>query len=205
VKVIHRKAGDFAQAWGFGFDLGAQYDHKKWKFAAVGKDVTSTFNAWTYNTSSIEEVFNQTGNEIPENGLEITLPRLILGMSYKTNLTKKITFQPALDLDLTFDGKRNVPIKTNVLSIDPKVGFEFGYDDFIFLRTGIQNIQQVKNIDQSTSTTVQPNLGVGIKLNNISIDYALTNIGGGSESLYSNVFSLRFNINKQKKSGAAQN
>ncbi len=205
VKVIHRKAGDFAQAWGFGFDLGAQYDRKKWKFAAVGKDVTSTFNAWTYNTSSIEEVFNKTGNEIPQNGLEITLPRLILGMSYKTNITKKITFQPALDLDLTFDGKRNVPIKTNVLSIDPKVGFEFGYDDFIFLRTGIQNIQQVKNIDQSTSTTVQPNLGVGIKLSNISIDYALTNIGGGSESLYSNVFSLRFNINKLKKSGTVQN
>ena len=126
-------------------------------------------------------------------------------MSYKTNITKKITFQPALDLDLTFDGKRNVPIKTNVLSIDPKVGFEFGYDDFIFLRTGIQNIQQVKNIDQSTSTTVQPNLGVGIKLSNISIDYALTNIGGGSESLYSNVFSLRFNINKLKKSGTVQN
>ena len=202
VKVVHRKVGDFAKAWGFGLDLGAQYDKGKWSFAAVGKDITSTFNAWSYNTESLTEVFNQTGNEIPENGLEITLPRLILGTAYKTNLAKKITVQPSLDLDLTFDGKRNVPVKTDVLSIDPKIGLEFGYDDFIFLRAGLGNIQTVKNIDASTSTTAQPNIGIGLRLKNVTIDYALTNIGNTSESLYSNVFSLRLNIFKQH--GAAK-
>jgi hypothetical protein len=198
VKVIHRTAGDFAKAWGFGLDVGAQYDHNKWKFGAVGKDITSTFNAWTYNTSNLQEVFSQTGNEIPENGLEITLPRLILGVAYKTTITSKVSVAPALDLDITFDGKRNVPVKTDVLSIDPKVGVEFGYDDFIFLRGGVGNIQQIKNIDQSTSTSVQPNIGLGIRLKNITIDYALTNIGSNASSLYSNIFSLRLNIIKQK-------
>lgn len=194
VKIIHRKVGEFAKAWGFGLDLGAQYEKGKWNFGVTGKDITSTFNAWSYNTENLEEVFNQTGNEIPENGLEVTLPRLILGTAYKTNLAKKITVQPTLDLDITFDGKRNVPVKTDVVSIDPRAGVEFGYDDFIFLRGGVGNIQTVRNIDASTSTTVQPNIGIGLRLKNVTIDYALTNIGSGSGALYSNVFSLRLVI-----------
>ncbi len=77
-KVIHRKVGDFASAWGFGLDVGLQYDKNKWKFGAMGRDITSTFNAWNYNTEKLEDVFTQTGNEIPANGLEITLPKLII-------------------------------------------------------------------------------------------------------------------------------
>lgn len=199
-KIVHRKVGDFAKAWGFGLDAGAQYEKGKWTFAAVGKDITSTFNAWTYNTENLEAVFNQTGNAIPENGLEVTLPRLILGTAFKTNIVKKITVNPAIDLDVTFDGKRNVPVKTDVVSIDPKIGVEFGYDDFIFLRAGLGNIQTIKNIDASTSTTAQPNIGIGLRLKNVTIDYALTNIGNTSESLYSNVFSLRLNIVRKEGS-----
>lgn len=202
VKVVHRKVGDFAKAWGFGLDIGMQYDYKKWKFAATGKDITSTFNAWSYNTADLEDVFLQTGNAIPENGLEITLPRLIFGAAYKANITSKITATPAMDLDVTFDGKRNVPIKTDVVSIDPKLGVEFGYDNFIFLRAGLGNIQKVHNTDNTNSTTAQPNLGVGVNFRNISIDYALTNIGGGTTGLYSNVFSLRLNIVRSAKKDA---
>lgn len=198
-KIIHRKAGEFAKAWGFGFDLGMQYEKDKWRFGLVGKDITSTFNAWSFNTESLEEVFAQTGNEIPQNGLEITLPRLVAGAAYKTSLSKKISFTPELDADITFDGKRNTLIKTNAASIDPKLGFELGYDDFIFLRGGVGNIQEVKNIDQSTSTVLQPNFGVGLRLKNLTIDYALSNIGNVSQTLYSNIFSLKLVINKQKK------
>ncbi|MBK9636296.1 MAG: PorV/PorQ family protein [Bacteroidetes bacterium] len=201
-KVVHRKVGDFAKAWGFGLDAGAQYEKGKWTFAAVGKDITSTFNAWTYNTENLEAVFKETGNAIPENGLEVTLPRLILGTAFKTNIVKKITVNPAIDLDITFDGKRNVPVKTDVMSIDPKIGVEFGYDDFIFLRAGLGNIQTIKNIDASTSTTAQPNIGIGLRLKNVTIDYALTNIGNTSESLYSNVFSLRLNIVRKEGSSS---
>ncbi len=202
VKVVHRKVGDFAKAWGFGLDLGAQLDRGNWKFGAVGKDITSTFNAWSYNTEKLEDVYAQTGNEIPENGLEVTMPRLILGAAYKAGLGKKISVQPALDIDITFDGKRNVPIKSDVVSVDPKFGVEFSYDNFIYLRAGLGNIQKVKNIDNSTSTTVQPNMGVGLQFRNISIDYALTNIGNSAQTLYSNIFSLRLSIFRQKTAAA---
>jgi hypothetical protein len=198
-KVVHRKVGQFASAWGFGLDAGVQYDKGKWKFGALGKDITSTFNAWNFNTEELEDVFLQTGNEIPENGLEITLPKLILGAAYKTNITKKITVEPELDLDVTFDGKRNVLIKSDPVSVEPHLGVEFAYNDFIYLRGGIGNIQEVKDIDGSTETSVQPNIGVGVKIKNVSIDYALTNIGQVSQTLYSNVFSLKIALFKQKK------
>ena len=162
------------------------------------KDVTSTFNAWSYTLNDrTKEVFIQTGNEIPENGLELTLPRLILGVSRQLNI-RKFTITPALDLETTFDGKRNTLVKTNFASIDPRVGVEGGYNNLVYVRAGVSNFQQVTNIDGKKTTTIQPNIGVGIKLRNLAIDYALTNIGN-SNYLYSNVFSLRLTVNKQKK------
>lgn len=201
VKIIHRKAGDFAKAWGFGFDIGAQYEKGPWSFGAVGKDITSTFNAWSYNTENLKDVFAQTGNEIPENGLEITLPRLIAGASYKTNLSKDFILTPELDLDFTFDGKRNVLIKSNPISIDPKLGFELGCYDLVSVRAGIGNIQQIKNIDQSTSTSVSPNVGVGLHIKNLSVDLALTNFKKSANNLQSLVVSLKLLINQRTNTG----
>ncbi|MBT8195379.1 MAG: PorV/PorQ family protein, partial [Bacteroidia bacterium] len=116
VKVIHRKVGEFANAWGFGLDLGAQFEHKNWTFGAMGKDITSTFNAWSYNTERLKDVFAVTGNELPENGIEVTLPKVIVGAAYNIQLTEKIFATPEIDLDLTFDGKRNTVVQSDVVS-----------------------------------------------------------------------------------------
>lgn len=201
VKIIRRKVGDFAGAWGFGLDAGMQYAKGKWKFAAMGRDVTSTFNAWSFDlTDQMKEVFAVTGNEIPENSVEITLPKLLLGSARQFNLYKdKLSLLTELDLDLTFDGKRNVLIRSNAVSIDPHFGFELGYLDLVFLRGGIGNIQQSTDVIGRHITTWQPNLGVGLKLKSLSLDYALTDIGDRSVALYSNVFSLRLDINKKAK------
>src|SRR5688572_17841315 len=48
-KVIRRKLGDFGGAWGFGLDVGARYTYKNWKFGAMGRDITGTYNAWSFN------------------------------------------------------------------------------------------------------------------------------------------------------------
>jgi hypothetical protein len=199
VKVVHRTAGDFAHSWGFGLDLGVQYEKKKWRFGLMAKDITTTFNSWTFNTDKIAGVFSTTENEIPKNSTELTLPKLILGAGYKFNAGKKFTIMPELDVDLTFDGQRNVVISGDPISADPHLGLEIGYDDFIFLRGGVNNIQQVKDQEGAKSTIFQPNMGIGIRLRNLTIDYALTNIGS-QETLYSNVFSLKLDIYKTKTS-----
>ncbi|HMJ46254.1 MAG TPA: hypothetical protein VK498_02950, partial [Ferruginibacter sp.] len=45
-KVIYRKVGHFATAWGFGIDAGIQMRGENWSLGAVARDLTTTFNAW---------------------------------------------------------------------------------------------------------------------------------------------------------------
>jgi hypothetical protein len=195
-KVIRRRVGDFAGAWGFGLDLGLQYDYKKWKFAAMARDITSTFNAWTYNLSDeTKQVFLTTGNEIPKNGVEITLPKLLLGAARKFNFGEKFTLLAELNADATFDGMRNVLIKSKTVSLDPHFGLEAGFMNFIFLRGGIGNYQTYTDAYGKKINTFQPNIGVGVRIKSITIDYALTDIGDKSVALYSHVFSLKFDLN----------
>lgn len=199
VKVIHRKVGDFASAWGFGLDAAAQYDYKKWNFGVIARDVTSTFNAWSYNlTDKMKEVFAQTGNDIPTNSLEITLPKLIVGAARKFNINEKFTGLVELNTDFTFDRMRNVIIKSDPISIDPHIGTEFGYNNIVFIRAGVGNIQKETDNTGKSFTSFQPNIGVGVNIKDVLIiDYALTDIGNFSIAPYSNVFSLKFNINRK--------
>ena len=198
VKVIYRKVGEFANAWGFGLDAGAQYQKGKWKFGAVGRDITSTFNAWSFNTEKLEYAFALTGNEIPENSLEITLPKLLLAAGNQVRLSESFSLYPELGLDFTFDGMRNVLIKSDPISIDPHLGVELSYAGFAYLRTGVGYIQKITDFDGSKKTIVQPNLGLGVKIKSIYIDYALTNVGQ-SVGLLSNVFSIKIDINRKIK------
>ncbi len=204
VKIIRRKVGDFAGAWGFGIDIGAQYDLGKWTFAAVSRDVTSTFNAWSFNLSDqMKEVFTITGNEIPENSLEITMPRLILGVNREFVISNSFTANAEVDFDITFDGKRNVLIKSDPISIDPHLGMQLGYKNFAFIRVGIGNLQNETDFEKGEILSFQPNIGIGINIKNkLTIDYALTDLGNQSIALYSNIFSLKFNINKSTGSGS---
>lgn len=196
VKIIHRSVGDFAKAWGFGIDVGVQYFKNDWIFAATGRDITSTFNAWSSNLDSeTEEIFILTGNELPENSIEITLPELVLGASRSFVFSDKIGMIAEVNLKNTFDGRRNVLVKSDPISIDPSLGIEATYDNVIFLRGGVGNFQVTTDIDGNRETTFQPNFGLGVKFRKFSIDYALTDIGDRSVALYSNVFSLRLDIN----------
>lgn len=195
VKLIYRHTGDFASAYGFGLDASLSYKRGSWKMAAVLRDATSTFNAWIFKTDDLEEVFELTGNEIPENSTELTLPRLILGTSKSFHISENFGLLTELNLDFTFDGKRNVLLKGDPLSIDPHIGIEADYKQFIFLRAGVSNIQQETSFDQTTDWTFQPNLGLGIHYRNFRLDYALTDIGDRSIAKYSNVFSLSYAFN----------
>ncbi len=199
VKIIHRSVGDFAQSWGFGLDAGIRYQRSKWTYAAMARDVTSTFNAWTSNLDAeTQRVFVLTGNELPENSVEITLPELILGVNRKFIFSNRIGMLAEVNLKNTFDGRRNVLISSDPISIDPSVGIEATYMDLIFLRLGMGNVQITDDIDGNRITTFQPNFGLGVQFSRFSIDYALTDIGDRSVALYSNVFSLRIDLNRKK-------
>lgn len=190
-KIIYRNAGTFANAWGFGLDLGLLYKHGNWRLGLMGRDITGTFNAWAYNTSEIAEVFTQTGNTIPESSIEVTLPRWTLGIARTIPMGSRFALTPTADLEFTFDGQRNVPIASSWVSIDPRAGLELHYRNIVYLRGGAGQVQRIKTFDGGQRTTFQPNFGLGFRWRRFALDYALTNAGNVAEALYSHVFSLK--------------
>lgn len=194
-KIIHRKIGDFASSWGFGFDVSAQYIKDKWSFGAVGKDITSTFNAWNYTLDqNTIDVFESTGNEIPENSVEVTLPKLILGAGRKFTVNDDISILTELDMDFSFDGKRNAIVSSNFASIDPHFGVDANYQNTVFLRLGVGNFQYQQNFLGEQDLTLQPNIGIGLRIRKFYLDYALSDVSNQSIALYSNIFSLRMEL-----------
>jgi hypothetical protein len=99
----------------------------------------------------------------------------------------------AANLNLRFS-KTNDIISSDLVSIDPALGFEFGYTDFVFIRAGAGNFQNVQQLDGSERVGFQPNIGLGFKYKGIHVDYALTNLANQNASLYSNVFSIKVDL-----------
>ena len=203
-KVIHRNVGTFAKAWGFGLDAGVQMQTKHWKLGISARDVTTTFNAWSFSfTEEEKEKLYLTNNEIPVKSTELTAPRLVLGAAYDFALGKNFTLQSEANADITFDGKRNVIISANPVSIDPRMGVELGYKNLIFVRGGIYNFQRAladgDTLNQKKVWIYQPSLGAGFKLKHIAIDYAFTNLANQSNPLYTHIFSIRLDLVKKEK------
>jgi hypothetical protein len=197
-KIIHRKVGDMAKAWGFGLDFSALYNvSDKLKFGVLFRDATSTFNAWSFNLNQqTKDIFTSTGNDLPTNGLELTLPRILMGGQYKQPLGIKGNYLAAeVDLDVTTDGKRNVLFSGKPFSMNPNLGLEFGFKNLVFIRGGVQNFQYIQEDLANKKLTYQPSIGMGILFQGIRLDYAFTDIGDVSTAMYSHVFSLRVSFN----------
>ncbi len=190
-KVIRRIIGDFAHSWGFGFDVGLQYEQKNWHFGAMARDITTSFNTWSIDKekyAEIQQAVEGQNQELPET-TEITLPKLQLGVGRDFMLHRDLELKTELDLNMRFTETNDI-ISTSAVSISPAFGFEVGYIEMIYLRGGIGNFQDVTQLDGSVSVGFQPGFGVGFKYRGIQVDYAFTDIGDQSVALYSNVFSL---------------
>jgi hypothetical protein len=203
-KVIYRKVGKFASAWGFGLDAGLQMHGERWNVGVVARDITTTFNAWSFTfTEKEKEILYLTKNDIPVKSTELTAPRLVIGGGYDFKLGKSVNLMVEANVDVTFDGKRNTVYSGNTISIDPHIGLEASISNVFFIRAGITNFQRgTQDGDITNKKQVwiyQPGAGAGFKIKNIMIDYAFTNLANQSNPLYTHVFSLRFNITGKKE------
>ncbi|HKB45860.1 MAG TPA: PorV/PorQ family protein [Chitinophagaceae bacterium] len=203
-KVIHRSVGKFAKAWGFGLDAGLQIIHNKWKFGISARDITTTFNAWSFSfTEKEKQVLYLTNNDIPVKSTEQTAPRLVLGIARDFKLGKKSSLLAEANLDVTFDGQRNTLISADPVSADPKLGLELNVNNIFFLRAGINNFQKALSdgdtLNQKKVWIYQPSAGAGFRIQNVTIDYAFTNLANQSNPLFTHVFSLKLNMVNDKK------
>ncbi len=193
LKLIYRMVGSFADAFGFGFDLGAQYHTENWQFGAVLRDAPSTFNAWSISTTAaLDSTLAATGNEAPENAIELTLPRLVLGLGHRVRWGDRFGLLSEINAEMTFDGPRNSLVSADFGNIDPALGVEADFRQMVFLRVGVGNFQRSTLFDGSRQWLWQPNLGLGFKYRGLSVDYALTDLGDQSSALYSNLFTLKY-------------
>jgi len=204
-KFVYRHIGKFAQGLGFGIDLGLQYrtDNQMY-FGVMARDITTTFNAWSINKNKVKEIEvdepNVDGppvilNDLPAENIELTLPKIQFGIGKKYDFNDRVSLLGEIDMNVEFQQTNSI-ISGNGFSISPQIGFELSYDEMIFLRGGFNNAQKVEQFDGKQKTQVQPNAGVGFKYKGISIDYALTNFGNSGLGLYSNIFSVRFEMDK---------
>lgn len=196
VKIVRRIIGEFANSWGFGLDLGAQLDRGDWTFALLARDITTTFNAWSFNFTDAErETLNITGNEVPINSVETTNPTAIFAVNRKFTVTKDIGLTAELDLIATTDGKRNTLVSADPVSLDPAFGLEAAYSDFLFLRAGVSQLQRIQDFDQVERLNSRPSLGLGLKVGKLNVDYAYTDLGeDDGRSTYSHIVSVRLGI-----------
>lgn len=199
-KVIRRIIGDFASSWGFGFDVGLQYQRGKWHFGIMARDVTQTFNAWSIGEFTVgdlngdgipdeDQIPQLVNQELPQT-TEITLPKLQIGAARKFDLGKKFGLNTELDMNVRF-AETNDLISSSSVSISPAFGFQLDYAKMVYLRGGVGNFQNIEQFDGSKNVGFQPNLGIGFNYKGIQVDYALTDIGDQSAAIYSNVFSLK--------------
>lgn len=190
-KVIRRIIGDFASSWGFGLDVGLQFNKNDWQFGIMVRDITTTFNAWAIDEDKFAEIqgaIEGQNQELPET-TEITIPKLNLGMSRKFIFHYDYALLTEIDLNFRF-APTNDLVSTSFTSFTPALGLEFGYIDMVFIRAGIGNFQNITQLNGNESIGFQPNIGVGFKYKGIQIDYALTDLGDQSAALYSNIFSV---------------
>jgi len=198
-KLYYRKAGTFTNAFGFGLDAGAQYHFNNFSTGIMLKDISTTILAWNFNfTDEEKQVLATTGNVIPVKSTEIVYPSIILGFAYNIPFNKKLSLKAEFDAAITTDGKRNTLI-SGAASIDPTLGLELNIADVVYVRGGLNNYQKGADINGKSSTFIQPNLGLGLKVQDLYIDYALTRFGQFSEAgVFSHIFSLMFDIKLNK-------
>jgi hypothetical protein len=201
-KLIYRNVGSYANAYGFGVDVGVQYNHKGWRLGVMARDITTTFNAWSIDADKFK-ANTAPGEAIPSNSTEITLPRLVIGAGRQFTLPAQFTALVAVDLEATTDGERNTLISARPVSVDPRAGVEIGYRNLAFLRGGVGNYQKITSVvDQSQQWKGQYSLGAGVAFSGLRVDLALSRLAveklGATSQTNSLIVSLGYGLGSRQ-------
>ena len=195
-KIVYRNVGKFANGFGFGFDLGAIYKTDSgYQLGAMLRDATTTVNFWTINQKDLSAVVNgEEFNPAPKDKMEITMPKLNMGISKNFELNRDLEFLPEAGVNVDF-AKTAALISTDFASITPYLGAELSFQKMIFVRAGVNKFQNVTDIeDLKRKVTFQPSAGIGVRYRGLTLDYAITSTGIGGSNYFSNFFSLKLDM-----------
>ncbi len=200
-KIIRRTIGDFADAWGYSFDAGAQWHGDRFMVGVQLQDLSTMLQSWSVNAAafSIEETNPDTGlpytftevfdQELPTGDTFLVLPVVRLGSALILPVSSQNTLTFGLDLDIAFDGQQADTFNLGDLSFHPRLGGEFSFKNLVALRAGVNRIAQT----EGDGMDIVPSVGAGVRLGSLSVDYGFGDFGGLVSDLgYSHRISVHF-------------
>ncbi len=189
-KMIRRTIGDFADAWGYSFDVGVKYRTGRYVFGANIQDVSTMLQSWSVNQSSLQNIQDVFGQELPEGGTELVLPVARLGSGFIFPLGEN-ELALGFDLDLAFDGQQANVINLGDVSFHPRLGTEFTYRNVLSFRAGLNRIAY----SDQYGLDMTPSVGTGIQLRQVAIDYGFGDFAGLVSDLgYSHRISIKLTL-----------
>jgi len=193
-KIIRRTIGDFADAWGYSFDVGLQYQSHNLFLGFNAQDISTMLQSWSVNDAALVNIRDVFGDELPKGGTVLVLPVLRLGSGYMIHYSES-NLTLALDLDVAFDGQQANAIHLGDASFHPRLGAEYMYKGVVALRGGFSRIQHTSN----DGWDVTPSVGAGFQIKQIQIDYGFGDFAGLISDLgFSHRISLKFSVMKEK-------
>ena len=190
-KVVRRGIGEFASAWGYSVDLGAQLQLGRVRLGLNLQDATSMVQAWSVDEARFAELNEE---ERPVGLTEIVLPVARLGAATRLELTEDIGTTLAADLDLGFDGQSANVLDAGGVSLRPRLGGELSYRDLVAFRAGIADV----TTNEDFGTQITPAVGAGFKLGDVALDYGFGDFGGlQSELGYAHRVSISYTLDRQ--------
>ena len=170
-KVVQRGIGEFASAWGYSLDVGAQLDLGGVALGLVVQDAGRMVQVWSVDEALFEQL---EGAERPVGLTERVDPLVRLGAATTTALSPDLGLTLAADLDVAFDGYKANALNTGDVSYRPRAGAEVVYRDVLALRAGISDV----TTNEDYGTQVTPSVGAGVRLGALSVDYGFGDFGG---------------------------
>ena len=177
-KLIRRTIGDFADAWGYSFDAGVQWASGRWVLGANVQDLSTMLQSWSINNVELGELSEIYEQDLPDGGTFLVLPVVRLGAGYTVPFSQSMLLL-AVDMDVAFDGQQAFVLNTGDISYHPRVGVEYVFKEVVALRGGISRLL----VSDDLGVDLTPNVGVGLRLNQITIDYGFGDFAGVSSDL----------------------
>ncbi len=200
-KIVRRTIGNFADAWGYSLDAGAQWHGDQFLIGVQIQDLSTMLQSWSVNTSafSVEGTNPDTGNrytftevfdqELPTGDTFLVLPVVRLGSGLILPVSSSSVVTVGLDVDVAFDGQQTNAFNMGDLSFHPRIGAEFSFRNLVALRAGVNRVAQTAD----DKLDVVPSVGAGIRLGPLSVDYGFGDFGGLVSDLgYSHRISVHF-------------
>ena len=175
-KVVRRGVGDFASAWGYSLDVGAQVAVGRVRLGLAVQDASFMVQSWSVDQARFEAVPEESR---PQGLTEVVRPLARLGASTVVPLSEDVGITAAADLDLGFDGQRANVLDAGGVSFRPRVGAEIGYRDVLAFRAGIADVATSERF----GTQLTPSVGAGVRVGAFDVDYGFGDFGGIASDL----------------------